>query len=213
MPVRETRLEKNAALQQLGLEVGKQTVLVMGGSQGSVRLNKLLPPILERVLADRDVQVLHQTGRGRLEEVAPRVAHLPWYRTAEFVDGVAAWSAADLGVTRAGMSTIADAAFHGVPLVLVPLPSSAEDHQTKNAQSVTARGAGLWVAEADLERESGSGLPGSFSGGIVSCLEPRESEAMRDAARRSSPEGAAVRLADAVLGAFSEDSGRARVEP
>jgi UDP-N-acetylglucosamine--N-acetylmuramyl-(pentapeptide) pyrophosphoryl-undecaprenol N-acetylglucosamine transferase len=211
MPVREQRLEKSVALAQLGLEAGKATVLIMGGSQGSVRLNALLPPILERVLTGKNVQVLHQTGRGRLEEVAPRVAHLPWYRTTEYVDGVAAWSAADLGITRAGMSTIADAAFHGVPLVLVPLPSSAEDHQTKNAMSVATRGAGLWVPEADLERESASGLPGRLAEGILSCLEPRVGEAMRDAARRGSPEGAVQRLADAVFGTLNEGSSKARV--
>jgi UDP-N-acetylglucosamine--N-acetylmuramyl-(pentapeptide) pyrophosphoryl-undecaprenol N-acetylglucosamine transferase len=211
MPVREEHLDKSAALQKLGLELGKLTVLVMGGSQGSVRLNTLLPPVLERVLQDRNVQVLHQTGRGRLEEVAPRVSHLPWYRTAEYVDGVAAWSAADLAITRAGMSTISDAAFHGVPLILVPLPSSAEDHQTKNAQSVAARGAGLWVAEVDLERETASRLPGSLSEGMLSCLEPRKLEAMREAARRASPAGAAERLAAGVLGLLERDSTKARV--
>ncbi len=211
MPVREQRLEKTAALGKLGLEAGRITVLVMGGSQGSVRLNALLPGLLERLLTGQNVQVLHQTGRGRLNEVAPRVAHLPWYHLAEYVDGVAAWSASDLAVTRAGMSTISDAAFHGVPLLLVPLPSSAEDHQSKNALNVESRGAGRWIPEAELQRESESGLPGKFSEGMLSCLQPPVLEAMRVSALRASPAGAAGRLAELVLGALRKGSTKARV--
>jgi UDP-N-acetylglucosamine--N-acetylmuramyl-(pentapeptide) pyrophosphoryl-undecaprenol N-acetylglucosamine transferase len=211
MPVREQRLEKGVARQQLGLEVGKTTLLVMGGSQGSVKLNQLLPGILERVLGGKNVQVLHQTGRGRLGEVQPRVAHLPWYHTTEYVDGIAAWSAADVAITRAGMSTIADAAFHGVPLLLIPLPSSSEDHQSRNAESVQSRGAGRWIAQADLEAEAASGLPGKLSEGMLSCLEPESLQTMRAAALRASPAGAATRLAEAVLGVLEKDSSKARV--
>jgi UDP-N-acetylglucosamine--N-acetylmuramyl-(pentapeptide) pyrophosphoryl-undecaprenol N-acetylglucosamine transferase len=222
MPVREVRVPRVEALVQLGLEPDKPLVLVMGGSQGSLKLNRLLPGILEPVLAGKNVQVLHQTGRGRLEEVAPRVAHLPWYHTTEFVDGPTAWSAASAGITRAGYSTIADAAFHGVPLVMVPLPSASEDHQTKNARSVEARGAGLVVTQNDLEHESelrtvprpksvsitasttvnhldpGS-LPGPLETGILACLQPERAPLMRASALASSPEGAAKRLAALVL--------------
>lgn len=209
MPVREVRVPKSEALAQLGLEPDKALVLIIGGSQGSMRLNALLPPILERTLAGKNVQVLHQTGKGRLAEVEPRVSHLPWYRCIEFVDGPVAWSAADLGITRAGASTISDAAYHGVPLILVPLPSSAEDHQSKNALAVQARGAGICVPERDLEQESpgdssasgsnDSRLPGPLASGMVSCLQPERHQAMRAAAIQASPEGAAERLAELVL--------------
>jgi UDP-N-acetylglucosamine--N-acetylmuramyl-(pentapeptide) pyrophosphoryl-undecaprenol N-acetylglucosamine transferase len=203
MPVREQRLEAGEARVRLGLEPEKRTVLVMGGSQGSVALNKLLPPILERALSGQDVQVLHQTGRGRLDEVRPRVAHLPWYRCAEFVDGVAAWSAATLALTRAGMSTIADAAFHGVPLIVVPLPSSSEDHQRKNGERLAARGAGRWFAQGDLE----SGLVSELEAVMLSCLQPSRWEAMHRAALEGSPEGAAARLA-AVVARVALSNGR-----
>jgi UDP-N-acetylglucosamine--N-acetylmuramyl-(pentapeptide) pyrophosphoryl-undecaprenol N-acetylglucosamine transferase len=214
MPVREVRVPRVEALSELGLEVDKPLVLVMGGSQGSVKLNQLLPGILEYALTGKNVQVLHQTGRGRREEVAPVVAHLPWYHTAEFVDGPTAWSAASAGITRAGYSTIADAAFHGVPLVMVPLPSAAEDHQTKNARSVEARGAGLVVSQAQLESEVATQLkfasiaanlpdpgilPGPLETGILACLQPERAPLMRASALASSPEGAAQRLAALVL--------------
>jgi UDP-N-acetylglucosamine--N-acetylmuramyl-(pentapeptide) pyrophosphoryl-undecaprenol N-acetylglucosamine transferase len=212
--VREVRIPRVEALSQLGLEPDKPLVLVMGGSQGSLKLNQLLPGILERALSGKNVQVLHQTGRGRLEEVAPVVAHLPWYHTAEFVDGPTVWSAASAGITRAGYSTIADAAFHGVPLVMIPLPSASEDHQTKNARSVEARGAGLVVPQALLESEAVTLLkfasiaanlpdpgilPGPLETGILTCLQPERAPLMRASALASSPEGAAQRLVALVL--------------
>ena len=195
MPVREGRLEGREARIQLGLEPDLLTVLVMGGSQGSVALNRLLPDLLIRTLEGQGVQVLHQTGRGRLGEVQPKVAHLPWYHCAEFVDGIAAWSAASYAITRAGMSTIADAAFHGVPLLLIPLPSSSEDHQVSNAKSVQMRGAGRWYAQGDLE----AGLNEGFTRGMLECLQPEILTAMRAAALQHSPVGAAERLASLIV--------------
>jgi UDP-N-acetylglucosamine--N-acetylmuramyl-(pentapeptide) pyrophosphoryl-undecaprenol N-acetylglucosamine transferase len=163
-----------------------------------VRLNALLPPLLERVLTGKNAQVLHQTGRGRLEEVMPKVAHLPWYHCAEFVDGAAAFSAIDFAITRAGMSTIADAAFHGVPLALIPLPSSAENHQVKNAQSLESRGAGLSILESDLEQEV-AGLDGKLVSGMLSCFDTTHLANWREIVQKNTPAGAAKRLADAIL--------------
>ena len=198
------RLEPAAARIQLGLAPDLPTVLVMGGSQGSVALNRLLPELLTQTLEGLGVQVLHQTGRGRLGEVQSVVAHLPWYHCIEFVDGVAAWSAASYAISRAGMSTIADAAFHGVPVLLIPLPSSSEDHQVSNARSVQTRGAGRWYAQGDLE----AGLNEGFQRGMLDCLRPGILDTMRAAALQSSPVGAAERLASLILRA-----GRAKTAP
>ncbi len=198
MPVRENKVARLEARKSFGLETDKFTVLVMGGSQGSMRLNALLPALLERALTGKNAQVLHQTGRGRLEEVMPKVSHLPWYKCAEFVDGSAAWSMTDFAITRAGMSTIADAAFHGVPLALVPLPSSAENHQIKNAQALEARGAGVCVLESELEAEL-SGLDGKLISGMLSCFDVVHYSAWQQKILQFSPAGAAKRLADAIL--------------
>lgn len=218
MPVREVRVPKPEALEKLGLEPEKPLVLIIGGSQGSLLLNAHLPPILERALEGKGVQVLHQTGRGRgrLTELQERVKHLPWYHCTEFVDGPSAWSAADLGITRAGASTISDAAYHGVPLIMIPLASSAEDHQTRNALAVQARGAGICVPERDLEAESkstssasgpmDSGLPTPLASGMVFSLQPERHQAMRAAALNASPEGAVERLAELVLKAMRGSS-------
>ena len=195
MPVRENRMERGAALQKLGLQDGPLTLLVMGGSQGSLFLNENVPGILEGIFPGgmhngRAVQVLHQTGPRWIEQVTPTVAHLPWYHVSPFVDAVAAWSAVDLGITRAGTSTLAEAAFHVVPLVMVPLPESAENHQFHNATSVQNAGAGRVVEQVDVT--------GKLGQAVLECVQPGNLAAMRDAARNRAQPGAAARFADLI---------------
>lgn len=198
MPVREERLSRDEAFGRLhaaGLKLDPErlTLLVMGGSQGSLALNEGVPPVLREVISGgtlhgEPVQVLHSTGPRWLEAVAPGVADLPWYHTAGFVDAPAAWSVADLGITRAGTGTLAEAALHGVPLLMVPLPESAENHQLHNAQAVEKAGAGRLVPQGALTHHLGER--------VLECgLSGTRSE-MREAARQRSPQGAAARLAD-----------------
>ncbi|WP_261664583.1 undecaprenyldiphospho-muramoylpentapeptide beta-N-acetylglucosaminyltransferase [Deinococcus sp. Marseille-Q6407] len=200
MPVRETRLERPGAfarLQEAGLALDPQrlTLLVMGGSQGSLALNEGVPPVLREVLAGgqlhgEPVQVLHSTGPRWESGVKAAVADLPWYHVAGFVDAPAAWSVADLGITRAGTGTLAEAAFYAVPLIMVPLPESAENHQFHNAQAVERAGAGRLVPQDALTRDLGKR--------VLECgLSGTRSE-MRGAAQQRSPQGAAARLADLI---------------
>lgn len=243
MPVRENRLGRTEALSRLGLRDGLLTILVMGGSQGSLFLNENVPDILlevfgpeggqELVVGPRPaaqglsdsgltgsglsplstsgtplldlhfggagvgagqvvpkIQVLHSTGPRWIEEVAPRVAGLPWYKATGYVDAVAAWSAADLAITRAGTSTLAEAAFHGVPLVMVPLPESAENHQYHNAAQVQQAGAGRVVEQADV--------PGHLGAAVLECVQPEQLAIMREAAFTRAQPGAAARFADLI---------------
>jgi UDP-N-acetylglucosamine--N-acetylmuramyl-(pentapeptide) pyrophosphoryl-undecaprenol N-acetylglucosamine transferase len=196
MPVREERLPRAEALARLGLRDGPLTLFIMGGSQGSLALNNALPDLLRGVFGEEgrfvegEVQVLHSTGPRWLAEVAPRVADLPWYKAVGYTDAVAAWSVADLGLTRAGTGTLAEAAFHGVPLVMVPLPEAAENHQYHNALSVQGAGAGRVVEQARVAGEIG--------GAVLECAVPGTRAAMREAALRRSPAGAAGRFADLV---------------
>lgn len=197
VPVREERMNRKVALQKLGLQDGPITILVMGGSQGSLALNNHIPGALEGAfgregilkVGSRSVQVLHSSGRAHLTTLAPQVRHLEWYRVRGFIDAVAAWSCADLAITRAGSSTLGEAAFHGVPLCMVPLPSSAENHQMANAKAMENAGAGRMVPQDDL-----SHLPSV----LLDLLNRETMEGMRDAARGLSPVGAAARLADEV---------------
>lgn len=220
MPVREEKVERQEALLRLGLRPDAVTVLVMGGSQGSLFLNEQVPPLLRELfgqagilpappvvplmdfsfsgethaqfevttpaISDKPVQVLHATGRRWLEAVVPNVSDLSWYKPIDYVDAVAAWSVADVAITRAGTSTLAEAAFHGVPLVMVPLPESAENHQYYNGLSVQQAGAGRVIQQSEISK-----LPEA----LLACL--RQSD-MREAARARASMGAAARFADLI---------------
>lgn len=200
-PVRETKLPRAEARRRLGLPTEGLVTLVMGGSQGSLALNRLLPAAsraLRSRLAERTPggvaephTVLHQTGERWLESVREEVAALglPDYRLRPWVDATLAWSAADLAVTRAGISTIAEAAHHGVPLVLVPLPSAAEDHQRHNARAVTAAGAGRYVEQDDLD---------ALVRAWLELLEPDARASAAAAARRRAAPGAADHMVDLI---------------
>ena len=147
LPIREVPIDKHTARQQLGLPEGFMT-LVMGGSQGSVTLNDYVP----NTFAGLDVPnhfVLHSSGERWHKELSEKIT-LKNYYVKGYVDATLAWSAADVAITRAGMSTLTEAAFHGVPLIMIPLPTAAENHQYYNAKAVENSGAGKVVEESQL---------------------------------------------------------------
>ncbi|WP_457637007.1 UDP-N-acetylglucosamine--N-acetylmuramyl-(pentapeptide) pyrophosphoryl-undecaprenol N-acetylglucosamine transferase [Oceanithermus sp.] len=185
MPVREERHSTSEARLKLGLDPQKPLLLVMGGSQGSLALNRLLPDLLKPWLDDW--QVLHQTGKVGFEETAAKVASWPGYRVTEFIDAPLAWSAASAAVTRAGATTLAEAAFYRVPLLALPLPASVDGGaQLRNATYYAERGAVL-VADQDKPEQ------------VAAALNKLASSPVRESLRASlaslSPEGAAERLA------------------
>ncbi|WP_045233558.1 undecaprenyldiphospho-muramoylpentapeptide beta-N-acetylglucosaminyltransferase [Deinococcus pimensis] len=203
MPVREARVDRAEALRTLGLQDGPLTIYVMGGSQGSVALNEAVPGALEHLFGaeglwrDGSVQVIHSSGVKWIRDVTGRVQHLEWYRASGFVDSVAAWSVADLAVTRAGTGTLAEAAFHGVPLVMVPLPTSAENHQLHNARAVEESGAGVVVEQSQLS--------GRLAEAVLECLPSDVRTRMRQSAlarspRRGGPVARRERAGDPLVG-------------
>lgn len=196
MPVREARMRREAAMEYFGLDPRRLTLLIMGGSQGSLFLNDEIPPLLRYLsrnqanISGQPVQVLHATGQRWIERVTPQVADLPWYRPLGFVDATAAWSAADLAITRAGTGTLAEASFHGVPLLMVPLPESAENHQYHNAMQVQSEGAGLTVEQRYFREQ----MPKA----VLECITPSIRANMREAALKRTQTGAAARFADLI---------------
>ncbi|CAN5771819.1 undecaprenyldiphospho-muramoylpentapeptide beta-N-acetylglucosaminyltransferase [soil metagenome] len=190
-PVREERVDKAEARARLNLPATGPLTFVMGGSQGSVVLNEAVPAAFGELAAPGFV--LHSVGRRWETQVEERTRDLETYHTTGFVDATLAWSAADLAITRAGISTLSEAAFHGVPVIMVPLPSSAENHQLHNAQSVAAAGAGWVVEEKNLAE-----LRATWQ----HALEPEVLEQASRAPRVLSPRvaaGALVDLLDTVL--------------
>jgi len=184
MPIDETRYEKQDARKRLGLDPERPTLLVMGGSQGARVFNERLPELLAPFLGE--LQVLHAAGRGRAGEVRPPG---PRYHVREFVEGPLAWSAADLAITRAGAMTLAEAAFHRVPLVLVPYPYAAGDHQRKNAER---------YAEAQAARVVEEGAIETLRQVLKEVLSESVQETMRQALAAFDPAGSAAKIADRI---------------
>lgn len=143
---------RGQAHEALGLDRTVPTVLVTGGGQGSLALNRVVAEWVESGGA-REVQLLWATGQ-KLHPDFARLHSPPRVQVFAFLDPIArAYAAADLAVTRAGMMTISELCAWGLPSVLVPLPTAAADHQSRNAEAMAAAGAAVHVPQSDLTVE------------------------------------------------------------
>jgi UDP-N-acetylglucosamine--N-acetylmuramyl-(pentapeptide) pyrophosphoryl-undecaprenol N-acetylglucosamine transferase len=155
-PVREDigRIEDPAT--RFANRAGPLRLLVLGGSQGSLRLNRIVPAALARLPAELMPLVRHQTGSLTLD--AAREAYAGHGIEAElepFIEDMAgAYAWADLVVCRAGALTVAELSAAGLPAILVPYPAAVDDHQTANARPLADAGAAEIVQEAGLSAES-----------------------------------------------------------
>lgn len=140
---------KEKARESFGLNPGKTTVLVVGGSLGALTLNESLEQGIRR-LSDAGYQIIWQTGKSFLPRAMEAVKGLKGVVATPFVSDMAmAYSAADLVVSRAGAGSISELEALGKPVILVPSPNVAEDHQTKNAQALESRGAAMLIPDAE----------------------------------------------------------------
>ena len=147
----ETTITHDEAVRSFGLDPSKKTVLLVGGSLGARTINESVLQHLDLV-KDSGVQFIWQTGKYYSEEIAARLKgkELPNLKVMDFItDMGAAYKAADLVVSRAGAGSISEFCLLGVPVILVPSPNVAEDHQTKNALALANRDAALYVRDAD----------------------------------------------------------------
>lgn len=131
---------------------GRLTLLITGGSQGSRTLNRAVQESWP--LWDKDkIRLIHQTGSSAFGDLAPafRNSGLEGEISAFLDDMPAAFAAADVVLSRAGMSTVSELAAAGKPSILVPLPTAADQHQLRNAQAVERIGAARMVLDAELD--------------------------------------------------------------
>ena len=155
-PVRQALLEsditREAALSQFGLDPDKKTILLVGGSLGARTVNESVLGHLDMV-RDSDVQFIWQTGKYYNATIMERIAKEPKMDNLKVMDFIsdmaAAYKAADLVVSRAGASSISEFCLIGKPVILVPSPNVAEDHQTKNAMALVNKDAAILVKDAD----------------------------------------------------------------
>ncbi len=175
-------------------------LLVIGGSQGAVAFNELVPAAIALLPANlrSRLSVTQQVPGGEIESVTQKydAAGVKHDLAAFFTDMPERLKAAHLVICRAGASTVCELAAAGRPAILVPYPYATDNHQTANAQALTSAGGGWLMPQATLSAESLAqrlrcllstpALLKQASQGAASCAE----------------ENAAGRLADVVCGAF-----------
>ena len=160
-PVRQslldTKMTKAEALRSFGLDEGKKTILVVGGSLGARTMNESVMQHLDDIKAS-GVQMIWQTGKyynASISESLKGRTDLPMLKVTDFISDMgAAYKAADIVISRAGASSISEFCLIGKPVILVPSPNVAEDHQTKNAMALVNKDAALYVSDADAPAQA-----------------------------------------------------------
>lgn len=142
-----------AGAELLKLDPLKKTILVTGGSLGAGTLNKSIEKHLQEIL-DQDVQLIWQTGKFYYKGIMERLGENfhPNIRIMEFLNRMdLAYAAADVIISRAGAGTIAELCLIKKPVILVPSPNVAEDHQTKNALALVKNDAAMLITDHSAE--------------------------------------------------------------
>lgn len=166
-PVRQNLLNHSIAHEEavkyFGLPPAKKTILILGGSLGARTINRTLTEGLETIRANPDIQFIWQTGKIYIEQIReaitaatgepvrqPHIHAIPNLYVTDFIKDMAnAYAAADLVISRAGAGSISEFCLLHKPVILVPSPNVAEDHQTKNALALVNKDAAIYVKDAE----------------------------------------------------------------
>jgi UDP-N-acetylglucosamine--N-acetylmuramyl-(pentapeptide) pyrophosphoryl-undecaprenol N-acetylglucosamine transferase len=176
------------------LEPDLPTVVVFGGSQGALALDRTVAGAIPLMAGRSDIQFLVLTGRGHGREMSVTGQESPVVRALEFLDRMElVYAVADVAVARAGAGSIAEISVCGVPSLLVPYPQATGNHQEANARELERAGGAEVLLNADL-------TPEALVARLTALLAdgPRR-ERMGDAARAWSKPEAASRLARLVV--------------
>ena len=152
-PVRQDLLaiesKREEAIDFFDLKTAKKTLLIIGGSLGARAINNLIEKHINW-LVENNIQVIWQTGKLYYNEFKKYDA-LEGVQTHAFLNRMdLTYAAADFIISRAGASSISELCIVGKPVVFIPSPNVAEDHQTKNALSVVTKNAALLLKESEL---------------------------------------------------------------
>ena len=170
-PVRQSLLDnqitRKTAASAFGFNPNLKTVLVLGGSLGARTINQTLAAGLALMKAHPEVQFIWQTGKIYIDQVKAaitaftgeavrnaRVGSIPNLYVTDFIKNMNnAYTLADLVISRAGAGSISEFCLLGKPVILVPSPNVAEDHQTKNALALVNKDAALYVKDAEAQEK------------------------------------------------------------
>ena len=158
-PVRQqlldTTITREEAAKTFGLDPKKKTILLVGGSLGARTINESVLQHLDLIKQNSDIQFFWQTGSYYSREIAERLksGKPDNLLVTDFIaDMGAAYKTADLVISRAGAGSISEFCLLGIPVILVPSPNVAEDHQTKNAMALVNKQAALYVKDREAEK-------------------------------------------------------------
>ena len=159
-PIREMishlQVTREEGIQHFDLDPEKITVLVIGGSQGAQKINDAIADKLDEIVGNNR-QLIWQTGKFSFDmakEAVEEMSKKDSVKVVEFISRMdLAYAAADLIISRAGAIAIAEIVAVNRPAIFVPLPSAAEDHQTKNALALVQGNAALMVPEQELKEK------------------------------------------------------------
>ena len=154
-PVRQDLIDieskREEAIQYFNLDANKKTLLVLGGSLGARRVNQLIEKELEKIVA-LNVQVIWQCGKLYFEDY--KKYNSGNVQVLAFIDRMdLVYAAADIVISRAGASSVSELCIVGKPVIFIPSPNVAEDHQTKNAKSIVDKKGAIMIKESELDLE------------------------------------------------------------
>ncbi len=198
-PVRQSviRADRAEGRRSLGIPKDATMLLVFGGSLGARHLNEGVAALKSKLLSRKDLYVIHSTGKGEYDSVVQELALTPdeaaRWRVMPYIDRMGEdLAAADLVLSRAGASSVAEIAALAVPSMLVPYPFATADHQTTNARYLVDAGAAVLLPDEKIDTSE-------FEDDLLGLVDdPARRQAMRDAARGLAQDKAALALADQV---------------
>jgi UDP-N-acetylglucosamine--N-acetylmuramyl-(pentapeptide) pyrophosphoryl-undecaprenol N-acetylglucosamine transferase len=154
-PVRQDLIDvsskREEAIAFFKLDPKKKTLLILGGSLGARRINQLIEKELQGILSQK-VQIIWQCGKLYLEDYSKYNSSL--VQVVAFIERMdLVYAAADVVISRAGASSVSELCIVGKPVIFIPSPNVAEDHQTKNAQAIVDKKGAIMIKESALEDE------------------------------------------------------------
>ncbi len=181
-PVRKNINEGNReeALKKYNLSPSKKTILVLGGSQGAMAINRAVLKSLDNLERNDNYQILWQTGKRDYTEVNAKAGNKAFCSLFPFATNMQEiYAAADFVIARAGALTLAEIVECGLPSTLVPYPYAAGDHQKKNALNFVEKNIAQMIDETTLKNTD-------LIGGAISIMESDEYMKMKDAIKNMS---------------------------
>lgn len=196
--IAQSVITSNEGLQAFGLNKDKRTLLVVGGSLGARSVNQAIKGSLAEISA-LGLQMIWQTGKLFYEEAKAAVAEYDGkFLVKDFLRNMEyAYAAADIVISRAGALAIAELCIAGKPVIFVPFPFAAEDHQTSNAMALVEQNAAMMVKDIDVSTELIKKL-------TTICKDENMREVMSMEIKKMAVKDADERIAQKVIGLVSD---------